>query len=494
MKLKNSGTTNRLLGVTVQPMYFQSEGVEVVLDTLAAAGVNAIAISPSVYKQIDELPSDDAAGLSEELPRREPPVDGGAGSVRVVERLLWGKEEVLINPSPSVAPNMEFYEGLKYQPSQATEFTESTGGLIQQIIDDAHARGMKVYFQLSAVQVPSQFDEDMQRLPNGEYPRQRMVHTVSLASDDVRAYICARVKDLMTSYPVIDGLRHDWPEHPPYRLGDAFLDFSENARRIAASPSLSLGGGFDFESMRLAADALYNRLQHLTNDDLSALSDPHSVPYFLAKMLARNPELAELLRFKAALTTLYIKELREALDSVSQGKDLSPNAFPPPLSLLSGMNFSDVSEHADSINMKIYTMHWPQMIRFYAEELLEYNDIPLDEALLVKAISNLFDFEDGDTGTSLKDYRYPSPGDPHRAGLEAQSRKIRQAQSEVGERAKLYPTVHGYGPSEDFETRLRLAWDAGTPGIWINRYCYLGDEKIRAIGRLAGASDSRSAS
>ena len=449
-----------------------------VLDTLAVAGVNAIAISPSVYEQIDELPGSDAAGLSEELPRREPPVDGGAGSVRVVERLLWGKEEVLINPSPSAAPHMEFYEGLKYQPSQATEFTRSNGGMIQEIIDGAHARGIKVYFQLSAVQVPGQFEEDMPRLPNGEYPRQRMVHTVSLASDDVRAYICARVKDLMTSYPEIDGLRHDWPEHPPYRLGDAFLEFSENARRIA--PLL----GFDFESMRLAADALYNRLQHLTNDDLAALSDPQSVPYFLAKILARNPELAELLRFKAALTTLYIKELREALDSVSQGKDLSPNAFPPPLSLLSGMNFSDVSEHADSINMKIYTMHWPQMIRFYAEELLAHNDVPLDEALLVTAISNLFEFEDGDTGTSLEDYRYPSPVDPHRAGLKAQSRKIRQAQSEVGDRANLYPTVHGYGPSKDFEERLRLAWDAGTPGIWINRYCYLGEEKIRAIGRL----------
>ena len=451
------------------------------LDTLASAGVNAIAISPSVYEQIDELPSSDAAGLSEELPRREPPVDGGAGSVRVVERLLWGKEEVLINPSPSAAPNMEFYEGLKYQPSQATKFTDSNGGMIQQIIDGAHARGMKVYFQLSAVQVPGQFDEDMPRLPNGEYPRQRMVHTVSLASDDVRAYICARVKDLMTSYPAIDGLRHDWPEHPPYRLGDAFLDFSENARRIAPS----LGLGFDFESMRLAADALYNRLQHLTNDDLAALSDPHSVPYFLARTLARNPALAELLRFKAALTTLYIKELREALDSVSEGKDLSPNAFPPPLSLLSGMNFSDVSEHADSINMKIYTMHWPQMVHFYAEELLDHNNEPLDEALLVAAISNLFDFEDDDTGTSLDDYRYPSPVDPHRAGLQAQSRKIMQAQSEVGDRANLYPTVHGYGPANDFEARLKLAWDAGTPGIWINRYCYLGDEKIRAIGRLS---------
>ena len=286
---------------------------------------------------------------------------------------------------------MEFYHGLKYQPLQATAFTTSHGGMIQQIIDGAHNRDMKVYFQLSAVQVPGRFDEDMPRLPNGEYPRHRMVHTMSVASEDVRAYICSRVKDLLMSYPDIDGLRHDWPEHPPYRLGDAFLDFSENARRIA--PRL----GFDFEPMRLAADELYTRLQHLSNADLAELSDARSVSYTIAKVLAQIPALAEVLRFKAALTLLYVKELREALDLVSQekGKDLSPNAFPPPLSLLSGMNFSDVARYADSINMKLYTMHWPQIVYFYAEELLANNDQPLDEDMLVTALSKLFEKPSG---------------------------------------------------------------------------------------------------
>ena len=481
MATPNSGhDASRFLGITVQPMYFQSEGVDAVLDSLAAAGVNAIATAPSVYEAVDHLPGDDDAGSSEELPRREPPVDAGAGSVRVVERLLWGKEEVLINPSPSAPPNREFYSGLKYQPSQATAFTTKEGGLIQRVIDGAHARGMKAYFQVSAVQVPGKHDEDMPRLPNGEYPRHRMVHTVSVASDDARAYVCARARDILTSYPDIDGLRHDWPEHPPYRLGDAFLDFSDNARRIA--PRL----GFDFEPMRVAADALYTRLQHLSNSDLEPLCDVHAMPYALAHGMARNSELTEVLRFKAALTTLYITELREAMDSVpgAASKELSPNAFPPPLSLLSGMDFGAVSEHADSINMKLYTMHWPQMVHFYAEELIAHNAGPLDEAMLITALSNLFDFEDGRRGTTLEDYLYPPPDKPHRAGQQAQLRKIRQAQLEVGDRADLYPVVHGYGPLDDFESRLHTAWDAGTAGIWINRYCYLGDEKIAAIGRL----------
>ena len=471
---------SRFLGVTIQPMYFQSEGVDTVLDSMAAAGVNAIATAPSVYEAVDRLPGDDDAGSSEELPRREPPVDAGAGSVRVVERLLWGKEEVLINPSPSAAPNMEFYKGLKYQPSQATALTNSDGKLIQQVIDGAHARGMKIYFQVSAVQVPGKHDEDMPKLPNGEYPRHRMVHTVAIASDEARAYVCARVKDLLTSYPDIDGLRHDWPEHPPYRLGDAFLDFSDNARKIA--PRL----GFDFESMRQAADTLYQRLQHLSDADLEALGDVHAMPYALAHGLARNSALTEVLRFKAALTTLYVKELREAMDSIPEGKgkELSPNAFPPPLSLLSGMDFGAVANYADSINMKLYTMHWPQMVHFYAEELIANNDRPLKEKPLIIALSNLFDFEDGPRGTSLSDYLYPPPDQAHRAGQQAQLRKIKQAVRETNGNADLLPVVHGYGPLDDFESRLHIAWDAGTPGIWINRYCYLGEEKIKAIGRL----------
>ena len=148
------------------------------------------------------------------------------------------------------------------------------------------------------------------------------------------------------------------PSIPPYRLGDAFLDFSDNAKNIA--PRL----GFDFESMRQAADSLYERLQHLTDVDLDPLCDVHAMPYALAHGLARNSAVTEVFRFKAALTTLYIKELREALDSVSSGKELSPNAFPPPLSLLSGMDFGAVAQYADSINMKLYTMHWPQMVLF----------------------------------------------------------------------------------------------------------------------------------
>ena len=72
---------------------------------------------------------------------------------------------------------------------------------------------------------------------------------------------------------------------------------------------------------------------------------------------------------------------------------------------------------------------------------------------------------------------------PHPVGERAQARKIRQAQRDAG-RTPVLTLCHGYGPLEDFRRRLRVAWDASPHGIWVNRYAYLSDDKIRAIGQL----------
>jgi len=176
-----------------------------------------------------------------------------------------------------------------------------------------------------------------------------------------------------------------------------------------------------------------------------------------------------------------------APNAAGRGKELSPNAFPPPFSLLSGMDFGAVARWADSITMKLYTMHWPLIVYFYASEILEHNS-GLDEAVVVQAMSALADIEDDGRGNSLEDYRYPPPDQSHRAGEEAQRRKIREAMEAIGGQADLLPAVHGYGPPEDFTRRLRVAWEAGTPGIWVNRYCYLGPAKLDAIGALGNGA------
>jgi hypothetical protein len=44
--------------------------------------------------------------------------------------------------------------------------------------------------------------------------------------------------------------------------------------------------------------------------------------------------------------------------------------------------------------------------------------------------------------------------------------------------------VHGYGPLDDTMSRLGVGLRASNNRIWVNRYGYLSDEKLRKLGAL----------
>ena len=44
--------------------------------------------------------------------------------------------------------------------------------------------------------------------------------------------------------------------------------------------------------------------------------------------------------------------------------------------------------------------------------------------------------------------------------------------------------MHGYGPQEDFVRRFKLVAESDADGVWINRYGYLSDEKLSAVGEI----------
>ena len=50
------------------------------------------------------------------------------------------------------------------------------------------------------------------------------------------------------------------------------------------------------------------------------------------------------MRFRAAVASGYLGKLRQAADSVRQGVRLVPITFPPPISLLTGVNFRSFAE------------------------------------------------------------------------------------------------------------------------------------------------------
>ncbi|HEX5077779.1 MAG TPA: hypothetical protein VFV80_01435 [Geminicoccaceae bacterium] len=459
------------LGITVMPEYIQTEGVEPLLDNLARAGVTAVATSPYVM-----APADEATGV------REPPGDAEAGKVRLLDRPLWGRRALFVRTAPSFVPDRSLYRGLRYQPSAPDGLGTAEGGIVADFIAAAKARGLEVHLQVQAaippgyrVQFGGPLDDDLACLPDGSPLGARVDKNGSLASPHIQAYGCALIRDLVRAYPAIDALRVDWPEYPPYSFASLFTDFSGHAE--AAAGEL----GFDFAAMRADVLALFRELGgKLEDGDLEAALAPDA-GYWLLRRLARRPAILAWLRFKAALSLRLLAAYHAVLNDAGGGRiAFVPHAFPPPWSLLSGFDYAAASAHCDGIGVKLYTMHWPMMLRGYGEALLAKNP-RLSEALLARCLARLCDVRD-DGPAQIGDFAYPEPDEAHPVGAGAQARKITRARAEA--RVPVYAFAHGYGPTEDVAARMAVAWRASDRRMWVNRYGYLRDAKLDALGAL----------
>ena len=465
----------RLVGITVMPEYFQSESVDGVLDRLEGlAGVTAVTTSPYVMALADRQ-----TGF------REPPIDAGAGKVRLLDRNLWGKRELWARTAPSFRPNLDLYRGLRYQPPAADDLTREQGPLVGEFICNAQSRGLKVFLQVQAAIPPGyrvQFGQpepdDCPRLPDDSIPKRRLSANGSLASPHIRDYTLALLRDLCRQYPTVDGLRLDWPEYPPYLLDSIFLDFGEHARGQARRM------GLDFNRIRSAAASLYSRLHGgLTDEDLRICTETGSLVEARRRLLPEPAGLEEWIEFKASLVESLHADIRQAMNEAGgQGMELRPNAFPPPWNIFSGLDYRRVSPYSSALSVKLYTMHWPMMLRFYGDRLHQANP-GVSERLLARALARLFDTGQEPTPDRLEDFRYPSPEEPHPVGEAAQHRKIAQAQLEAGS-TPVCTLAHAYGPTTDFRSRLQTARSASRHGFWINRYGHLSDEKLAIVGEV----------
>jgi len=460
--------SKRFLGITVLSPYIQNEGVSDLLHRLTErAGVTAVACNTSVTE-----PSTEGNGSF------QPPIDAGA-SVRVFDRPLWGKDALWLRSAPGHHANREFFTNSPYQPRPGTALTDREGAILGEFIGAAKQKGLGVYIQTGATQPPDLREEDTPRLPDGRVPQNRMANTGSVASPAIRAWNRAWTQDIFAQYPLIDGIRPDWPEYPCYKLDEAFQDFGEPVRLWAE------GKGFDFVRIQRETAAFYRYLHgSLTNADLLDFASKDRGKFTIARFYNQYPGIADWFRLKAALSNDLLADWHQAITEFGgANKELSANAFMPPFSYFTGLDFAGAAAYCTSIAPKLYTMHWSLIIKFWGDVLLAKNP-GLSEELLVRALVNLLDVAEDQGGNALEDYGYPKPDEPHPIPNEPQMRKIDQAKAAAGGRAKIYALVHGYGPADDFRRRLQVVAESAADGVWINRYGYLSDEKLDIIGAV----------
>lgn len=454
-----------MLGITIFPEYIQSEGPETLLDNLLAKmPLTAVSTSPYV---MEECP----AKLGGE---REPPADSDKGLARLLDRPLWGKSEVWVSATPSFEPNKELYQGLRYQPLAPSELTQKEGPVIDRFIQACNDRNIQVFMQVQSaippgyrVQFGRPVEEDMPRMPNGSIPTRKLDKNGSLASEEILAYGEVLLKDLISRYPKIDGIRIDWPEYPPYFLESIFLDFGDHAKAFAESH------GIDFEAMRAKVGSLYTYLtQELTNQDLQAyLRSPGA---FFEKW----SDCIEWIDFKSLLVGNLLKRFKTAIGAE---KMLFPSSFPPPWNSLSGFNFQQASEIVDAISCKYYTMHWPMMLRNYADSLTEKNQ-PINKALLAKFLANAFKAY-SPIPKSSDDIEYPQPEENHPVDLASLAERQKFVEALAGD-TPVWALGHAYGPVDDFKNRAEAVYKASSDRLWINRYAYLANKKFDALASV----------
>ncbi len=462
---------SRNLGIVVFPEFFQTEGVSQVLDNLQRrTNLTAIATSPYVMR-----PATEADG------GREPPIDGGAGSVRLLDRPLWGRRELFVKTSVAFEPDLTCYAGLRYQPPSPDEHTRSSGNTVRQALDQARARGLRTYLQVQAAIPPGyrvQFGgpeaDDEPLLFDGSVVRDRLDKNGSLASPHVRDYTAALLKDLLRAYPDIDGFHIDWPEYPPYTLDSAFLDFGPHAR-LAASRL-----GFDFDLMRKDATRLHDWLtRRMTFGELVRFGQPEAADRAVRDVLDSHPGIAMACAFKARVSSECVAQLRVA----ARGKEIVLRSFPPPWSQISGFSYREMAPLADAICVKLFTMHWPMIVNSWGNRLMRDNQNLGSHLAVCRVLARIFGLSGSPEKFGNGIFEYPGPDTAHPIDADAVLGKLATA-ARSGVPASVFAMAHGYGPENDFGDRLRAAWTATDHKVWINRYGYLSDKKLDIAGKI----------
>ena len=466
------------VGITVMPEYVQAEGVEAVLERVAdTAGATSVTTSPYVV-----------AVAPPGTGHREPPADAEAGKKRLLDRPLWGRRELWMTASSSFRPDSARYEGLAYRPPATDAVTEESGSAVGEFLDAAGNRGLRTWLQIQAaippchrVQFGGPTDADQPLLPDGRPFTGRVDKNASLASVDLRAYMRAFVGDLWRAYPQIGGFRFDWPEYPAYHFDALFFDFNPQVARFAP------GLGLDFESVRAGCAAFLTELgDGSVRRRKIALDGPDA---FRDDLFSAYPALSEMIALRTAVVTEYGRFLRETVDAATRGRaGVFLQCFPPPLDKATGFDVAAQSANADLIGVKAYTMHWPMIEADILAALRTRADFAPER--VAKALVRILAFAP-DVPRDPSEIRYPEPDEAHPAASADIAAKMRASRGLVGAGSAMCGVTHGYGPTDDVMRRFDAVAEGSGGAVEVNRYGYLSDVKLEAIGaRVAGSGAS----
>jgi len=448
----------RLLGVFLEPLHAQSEGVEAMFDVLESIGTTAV-----VLTLIASRPAPSGRGV------RMPPlhVDGHR---RVYARPVWGKDSVQVETFPAEDPDPSLFPAGGYSPRRVAVPADVDRSVPRRMIAEARRRGLAVYAQIKPLIPPGVRSEDQPVYPDGSVPTPPQVAMIgSPCSPAIREYGLAVVQDTVRAFPELDGLFLDWAEYGAYAFEDLFTCLGPHSAVLARA------AGLDWDLLATQVRAVWDRLHRLSDADLRPAATA------LSRLIDEAPGWAEFLRFKAETVTTFYRAVRRTLDAAGRTDlRLMARGWPPPWNRWSGMDYGALAEVCTAATPKLFAFDYCAVPRWYGEVLKRWNPA-LSEPAILDALTAWLDLPDNFPARRFDLYAIPAEDEPHPVGVPAYRRRVEAVLGAVGGRCAVQPFAHCHMPEAMWHEQVRMLRDAAVDGIWIQMYGYLSESKLQTL-------------
>jgi hypothetical protein len=457
----------RFLGIFVNPVYVQNEGLQPVFDNLEMVGTRAICIVPRVARP---------AGPGQRVRYPDLHMDGYE---RLLARPVWGKREIYLESFPAYEPDVALYQNSTYRPPSKPMRPELDTEIPQKMIVEAHQRGMAVHVMLHPFVPPNIRSEEQPVYIDGTVPVPPQISlNACLNNPQAAAYGLALIKDVMQHYPDLDGLFIDWAEYGAYRLEDHFTCFCPHCEQQAISQ------GYDWAMIKKDVAALWAWLHRLNSRALERSRRLLCNPSEGLELLSHYPGWLQFLRFKAQTVTQFYRQVRLLLDEMDRPQvTLSARGWPPPWNRSSGMDYRALADICGAVTPKLFTFDYSALPRWYGQTMLNWNP-NLSEREILDALVDWLNLPDSIERRSFANYHIPAPTESHPARLEVYRTRLDEVVDQVGGRARCYPFAHAYLPESQWKRMIALVRDSRVDGMWVQMYGYLSDTKLEILKEM----------
>lgn len=453
-----------MLGVLVNPVDVQNEGMERVFNLLEDAGVTDICITPKLA-----IIASRGEGI------RFPPLHID-GHQRVLSRPLWGKNTQQLRFVNSFKPDPQAFAGKKYQPLKIDWSLDLDFTLPQRIIETAARREIRTHIITSPFLPPDIDPADKPVRINGTVAVPPQVsNNACINNPYASAYGLAIIIETIKKFPESSSLFMDWVEYGAYDLKDLFTCFCPYCEKQA------LEWGFDFPKIRHDIQKAWEIAHHLDDQIISNAIHLGNIPFGNQYMIEKYGGIIELLKFKAETVLNFYRKVRKRLDDLGFSHvEISARGWPPPWNLASGMDYSRLTEVCGAATPKLFFFDYSALPRWYGRTLMEWNP-SLDEKKAVQMLLACMNLAD-ERGVQLLDQYYiPPPEERHPFTMDNYEQRLEQVLSAVAGKVKVKPFVHAYLPPDQWADVVSMVNGLPADGIWVQMYGYLSGEKFEIL-------------